>query len=42
MITHAGGVRSHLSSTTLSIQERELRAYGSAGSYVSRGTDVQA
>jgi predicted dehydrogenase len=41
---HARGrVRSHLSSTKLNrIQERELRAYGSAGSYVARGTDVQA
>lgn len=43
VITHAGGVRSHLSSTKLNrIRERELRAYGSAGAFVSRGTDVQA
>ena len=43
MITHAGGVRSHLSSTKLNrVGERELRAYGSAGAYVSHGTDVQA
>jgi predicted dehydrogenase len=43
VITHVGGVRSHLSSTKLNrIRERELRAYGSAGAYVSRGTDVQA
>ena len=43
MITHEGGVHSHLSSTKLNrIRERELRAYGSAGSFVSRGSDVQA
>jgi predicted dehydrogenase len=43
VITHVGGVRSHLSATKLNrIQERELRAYGSAGAFVSRGTDVQA
>jgi hypothetical protein len=37
MITHVDGVRSHLSSTKLNrIRERELRAYGSAGSYLSR------
>jgi hypothetical protein len=43
VVTHAGGVRSHLSSTKLNrIRERELRAYGSAGAYASRGTDVQA
>jgi predicted dehydrogenase len=42
-ITHRSGVRSLLSSTKLNrIQERELRAYGSAGAFVSRGTDVQA
>ena len=42
-ITHVGGVRSHLSSTKRNrIRERELRAYGSGGAYVSRGTDVQA
>jgi len=36
-------VRSHLSSTNLNrIQQRELRAYGSAGSYLARGTDVLA
>jgi predicted dehydrogenase len=42
-ITHTSGVRSHLSSTkTRRIQQREWRAYGSAGGYVSSGTDVQA
>ena len=42
-ITHAGGVHSRVSSTKLNrIVERELRAYGSAGGYVARGTDVQA
>jgi predicted dehydrogenase len=42
-ITHRSGVHSHLSSTKLNrIAERELRAYGSAGGYVARGTDVQA
>jgi predicted dehydrogenase len=42
-LTHTSGVRSRLSSTKINhIQERELRAYGSAGGYVARGTDVQA
>ena len=42
-ITHAGGVRSRVSSSKINhLQERELRAYGSAGSYLARGTDVQA
>jgi predicted dehydrogenase len=42
-ITHAGGVRSHLTSSKLNrIEARELRAYGSAGSYAASGTDVQA
>ncbi len=42
-IQHTGGVRSRVSSSKINhIQERELRAYGSAGSYVARGTDVQA
>jgi predicted dehydrogenase len=36
-------VQSHLSSTNLNrIQQHELRAYGSAGSYLARGTDVLA
>jgi predicted dehydrogenase len=40
---HIDGVRSHVSSSKLNhFHERELRAYGSAGSYVARGTDVQA
>jgi predicted dehydrogenase len=42
-ITHTSGVRSHLSSTKCNrIQQREWRAYGSAGGYVASGTDVQA
>jgi predicted dehydrogenase len=42
-LTHEDGTRSHLSSTKLNrLQEREWRVYGSLGSYVSRGTDVQA
>jgi predicted dehydrogenase len=43
LITHQNGVTSDLSATKLNHwSERELRAYGSAGSYVARGTDVQA
>ena len=42
-LTHAGGVDSHLSASKLNrLQERELRLYGVAGSYLSRSTDVQA
>ena len=42
-ITHAGGVRSRVSASKINyIEDRELRAYGSTGSYVARGTDVQA
>jgi predicted dehydrogenase len=42
-ISHQSGVLSDLSSTKLNHwAERELRVYGSAGSYVARGTDVQA
>jgi predicted dehydrogenase len=42
-ITHTSGVHCRVSSTKLNhLQERELRAYGSAGAYVARGTDVQA
>lgn len=42
-LTHATGVRSHLSSTKRNhLQTRELRAYGSTGGYVASGTDVQA
>lgn len=43
VITHTSGVRSHLSSTKCNrIQQREWRAYGSAGGYLASGTDVQA
>jgi predicted dehydrogenase len=42
-LTHAGGVRSRVSASKINyMEDRELRAYGSAGSYVARGTDVQA
>ncbi len=42
-LVHTGGARSHVSASKLNrIEERELRAYGSAGSFVARGTDVQA
>lgn len=42
-LTHAGGVHSHISASKLNhLEDRELRAYGSAGSYVARGADVQA
>jgi predicted dehydrogenase len=42
-LTHAGGVRSRVSASKINyIEDRELRAYGSTGSYVARGTDVQA
>lgn len=42
-ITHTSGVHCRMSATKLNhIQERELRAYGSAGGYVAHGTDVQA
>ena len=42
-LTHAGGARSQVSASKVNhIEDRELRAYGSAGSYVARGTDVQA
>jgi predicted dehydrogenase len=42
-LTHAGGARSRVSASKVNhIEDRELRAYGSAGSYVARGTDVQA
>ncbi len=43
MLTHRSGVRSRVAATKLNrIEDRELRAYGSAGSYVCHGTDVQA
>ena len=42
-LTHAGGVRSRVSASKINhIEDRELRAYGSGGSYVAHGTDVQA
>lgn len=42
-LRHAGGVHSHLSASKLNrLSARELRAYGSRGSYVASGTDVQA
>jgi predicted dehydrogenase len=42
-LTHAGGARSQVSASKINhIEDRELRAYGSGGSYVARGTDVQA
>jgi predicted dehydrogenase len=42
-LTHDGGGRSRLSASKINhIEDRELRAYGSGGSYVARGTDVQA
>jgi predicted dehydrogenase len=42
-LTHAGGARSRVSASKINhIEDRELRAYGSGGSYVARGTDVQA
>jgi predicted dehydrogenase len=42
-LTHAGGVRSRVSASKINhIEGRELRAYGSGGSYVAHSTDVQA
>ena len=42
-VTHQSGVRSRVSASKINhIEDRELRAYGSGGSYVARGTDVQA
>lgn len=42
-LTHASGVHSHVSASKLNhFAQRELRAYGSAGAYVSHCTDVQA
>jgi predicted dehydrogenase len=42
-LTHASGVRSRVSASKINhLEDRELRAYGSAGSYVAHGTDVQA
>jgi predicted dehydrogenase len=43
LLGHASGVRSRAGSTKLNrLDEREWRVYGSAGSYLARGTDVQA
>jgi predicted dehydrogenase len=42
-LTHRSGVRSRVASTKATYNDdRELRAYGSAGSYVVHSTDVQA
>ena len=42
-LEHASGVRSHVESSKVNhIEARELRAYGSEGSYRALGTDVQA
>ena len=42
-LAHESGVHSHISASKLNhLSIRELRAYGSGGSYVSHGTDVQA
>ena len=42
-ITHAGGAHSHLSSSKVNgVESRELRLFGSLGSYVSSQSDVQA
>ena len=42
-LTHASGVRSRVSSSKANHRDdRELRAYGSGGSYLARSTDVQA
>lgn len=42
-ITHASGARSRVSASKINhIEDRELRAYGSGGSYVAHATDVQA
>jgi predicted dehydrogenase len=42
-LDHVSGVRSHVESSKVNhLEARELRAYGSAGSYRALGTDVQA
>ncbi len=42
-LTHRSGVRSRVSATKLNrLDDRELRAYGTAGAYVGHSTDVQA
>jgi predicted dehydrogenase len=43
VLSHRDGTTSELSATKLNhLAEREIRVYGERGSYVSRGTDVQA
>ena len=43
VLSHRDGTTSELSATKLNhLAERELRVYGEKGSYLSRGTDVQA
>jgi predicted dehydrogenase len=42
-LRHASGVHSHLSASKLNhLAEKEYRAYGEVGCYVSSGTDAQA
>ena len=42
-IAHADGVRSRVTASKINhLEQRELRAYGSAGCYLAHGTDVQA
>ncbi|MCB9993549.1 MAG: Gfo/Idh/MocA family oxidoreductase [Hyphomicrobiaceae bacterium] len=42
-VRHQGGTHSHISASKLNhFNQRELRAYGDAGAYVSHATDVQA
>lgn len=42
-IAHAGGAHSHVSASKVNrVENRELRVFGSQGSYVSSQTDVQA
>ena len=42
-ISHAGGAHSHLSASKVNgVESRELRVFGSLGSYVSSQSDVQA
>jgi predicted dehydrogenase len=42
-LTHADGVHSRVSASKINyLEDRELRAYGSAGCYLARSTDVQA
>ncbi len=42
-LSHVSGVRSRVPASKLNhLEDRELRAYGSAGSYMAHGTDLQA